>query len=261
MNLLSTPFADTQSAALTRDDAVPLHQRIREDLRDGISRGRWAAGQRLPSESELIQHYGVSRITVRQALQSLEMQGTIVKVAGKGSYVAVDKPYQHLARLQGLAEAMSSQGHAIRNRVLEVGRVAADAKIASRLHLPEGEIVTHIRRVRLLDGRPLSVDLTWLPRPLGDLVAGGDLAGRDIFLMLEHELGTPLGHADLALDACAAPEPIARELGVPAGSALLRVDRLTHDRAGRPVDYEHLYCRGDNFQFRLRIDRQTGVQQ
>jgi GntR family transcriptional regulator len=253
--------AATQPLPLRRDDPVPLHQRLREDLRKRIAAGGWQAQQRIPSEAELMRHYGVSRITVRQALQALEQGGLIVKVPGKGSFVAGPKPFQHLARLQGLAEAMASQGHAIRNRVLELSRVAADAQVAARLGLPEGSTVTHIRRVRLLDGLPLSVDLSWLPLDLGDRVAEGDLEGRDIFVMIEQDFSVPLGHADLAIEAVPASPATAHELGVPPGSPVLHVERLTHARDGRPIDHEHLYCRSDRFELRLRVDRQAGVPQ
>jgi GntR family transcriptional regulator len=247
--------------ALRRDEPVPLHARIREDLRERIARQTWAARERLPSEAELMRSYGVSRITVRQALHALEQQGVIVKVPGKGSFVAGPKPYQQLASLQGLGEAMSPQGHAISNRVLELSRAAADTTVAARLGLAPGTTVTHIRRLRLLNGQPISVDLTWLPLDLGDRIAGADLEHRDIFVMLERDFATPLGHADLALDAVLATPAIAQELGVPVGSPLLHVERLTHDRSGRPIDYEQLCCRSDNFQLRLRIDRQTGIPQ
>jgi GntR family transcriptional regulator len=113
----------------------------------------------------------------------------------------------------------------------------------------------------VLDGQPLSLDLTWLPLELGDRVAEADLAGRDIFVMLERDFGTPLGHADLALDAVPASAAVAAELGLAQGSAVLHIERLTHDRAGRPIDFEHLYCRSDNFQLRLRVDRQAGAPQ
>lgn len=240
---------------------MPLHQRLREDLRGRIATGGWHPQQRIPSESELMRHYGVSRITVRQALQALEQSGLIIKVPGKGSFVAGPKPFQQLARLQGLAEAMAPQGHAIRNRVLELSRVVADGEVASHLGLAAGTTVTHIRRVRLLDGLPLSVDLSWLPMDIGDRVADGDLEGRDIFVMIEHDLGVPLGHADLAIEAVSADPAIALELGLPPGSPVLHVQRLTHARDGRPIDHEHLYCRSDRFELRLRIDRQAGAPQ
>lgn len=258
---LSVPLATETPAPLRRDDPRPLHQRLREDLRQRIEAGGWAAQQRLPSEAELVRHYGVSRITVRQALQGLEQEGLVVKVAGRGSFITRPRSFQQLARLQGLAEALGAQGHAIRNRVLGLERVPADAHVAAQLGVAEGTPVTHIRRVRLLDGQPLSLDLTWLPLTLGERLAAHDLVSHDIFTLIEHELGTPLGHADLALTAVPAPPEVAQALGVAAGSALLHVQRLTHDREGRPLDHEQIYCRSDAFELRLRIDRQPGVVQ
>lgn len=248
-------------SALRRDDPVPLHQRLREDLRERIAQGEWQADQRLPSEAALVRRYAVSRITVRQALQALELDGVIVTVASKGSFVARSTPVQQLARLEGLGESVAAQGRAVLNHVIAAGRALADRTVAARLGLEEGAAVTHIERVRLVDGMPVSLDRTWLPIDLGDRLVQGDLAGRDIFVMIERDLATPLGHADLGLHAMQAPPLIARRLGVEPGSALLRVERLTHDRHGRPIDHEILYCRTDRLQWRLRIDRHAGALQ
>ena len=74
-------------------------------------------------------------------------------------------------------------------------------------------------------------------------------------VILENDLATPLGHAELALDAVAADARVASLLDVPPGAPVLHIERLTHDRDGRPVDYEHLYCRSDSFQYRMRLER------
>jgi GntR family transcriptional regulator len=245
-------------AASARDNPMPLHTRIREDLRSQIARGVFAPRQRLDSEAQLMRRYGVSRITVRQALQTLEQQGLIVKVAGKGSFVAPEKPSQDLTQLQGLAEAMTPQGHLIRNRVLAVRHESADAALALRLGLALGEPVVHLRRVRLADGVPLSLDLTWLPAAEGERIAQGDLVRRDVFVLLEQELGLALGHADLSIDAVAAKPEAADELGIEPGEALLRIDRLTHTAGGRPIGWETRYCRTDRFRWRLRLNRHLG---
>lgn len=244
--------------ASARDNPVPLHTLIREDLRGQIARGVFAPRQRLDSEAQLMRRYGVSRITVRQALQTLEQQGLIVKVAGKGSFVAPEKPSQDLTQLQGLAEAMAPQGRQIRNRVLAVRRESAEAALALRLGLALGEPVVHLRRVRLVDGVPLSLDLTWLPAAEGERIAQGDLVRRDVFVMLEQDLGLTLGHADLSIDAVAAEPDVADELGIEPGEALLRIERLTHTAGGRPIDWETLYCRADRFRWRLRLNRHLG---
>jgi GntR family transcriptional regulator len=247
--------------ALARDNPVPLHTRIREELRTQITRGVFAPRQRLDSEAQLMRRYGVSRITVRQALQALEQGGLIVKVAGKGSFVAPERPTQDLTQLQGLAEALAPQGLRILNRVLAQRPEVASETIAQRLGLATGDPLLHLRRLRLVDGAPLSVDTTWLPADVGQRVVQADLQRRDVFAILEQDLGLTLGHADLALDAVAADARLAAELEVPQGHPLLRIERTTHTAQGRPIDHEVLYCRADRFRWRLRLDRRTGEPQ
>jgi GntR family transcriptional regulator len=243
------------SLSTARPPTATLYSRIREELRERILSGAWQPHDRVPSESALMAKYGVSRITVRQALGDLESARMIFKVPGKGSFVAETKPFQELGRLQGFAEAMGAMGHETFNRVLRLETVPASATVAERLRLPPGTPVTEVQRVRYLDREPVSVDHTWLPQALGDRVAREDLATRDIFLILENDCATPLGHADLALGARLADEALAGHLGVRTGAPVLHIERLTHDRDGHPVDYEHLYCRSDSFQYRMRLQR------
>ena len=146
--------------------AVRLYSRIREDIRARIVSGAWQPHDRLPSESELMGQYGVSRITVRQALSDLQKERVIFKVAGKGSFVSPAKPFQELGRLQGFAEAMGALGHDTYNRVLSVRTVPATEEVAQRLQLSIGERVTEIHRVRHVGSQPVSLDLTWLPLAL-----------------------------------------------------------------------------------------------
>jgi len=235
--------------------AVRLYSRIREDIRARIVSGAWQPHDRLPSESELMGQYGVSRITVRQALGDLQKERVIFKVAGKGSFVSPTKPFQELGRLQGFAEAMGALGHDTYNRVLSVSTAPATEEVAQRLQLAAGERVTEIRRVRHVRSQPVSLDLTWLPLGLGERVVREDLAVRDIFGILEADCAAPLGHADLVVDAVLADAEQAALLGVARGAPLLHIERLTHGSNGRPLDYEHLYCRADNFQYRLRLQR------
>lgn len=245
-------------ASSARLPAPTLYRRIRDELRERIVGGAWQPHDRVPSESELMKRYAVSRITVRQALGDLEKEGVIFKVPGKGSFVApvrTPKTAQQLGRLQGFAEAMGAAGHEIRNRVLSVRDVPAEAAVAGRLGVALGDPVVEIRRVRHLGSRPVSLDVTWLPRHLGTRVAREDLAARDIFAILEADCGVALGHADLTIDAAPADDEQAALLDVPAGSPVLHVERLTCAQDGLPIDYEHLYCRTDHFQYRLRLQR------
>ncbi|MFN9807604.1 MAG: GntR family transcriptional regulator, partial [Betaproteobacteria bacterium] len=115
-----------------------------------------------------------------------------------------------------------------------------------------------IRRVRYLNRDPLSLDVSYFPLALGRRLQEEDLAGRDIFLIFEQDYGIRLGHAELVIGAHLADELQGRLLGIEEGSPLLFIDRLTHDDAGKPLDYEHLYYRGDAFRYRVSINRTRG---
>jgi GntR family transcriptional regulator len=234
----------------------PLYAQIKDTLRARILDGTYAPHSQMPSEYELCAMFDVSRITVRQALGDLQKEGLVFKLHGKGTFVSKPKAFQNVTSLQGFAQAMSSMGYEILNQLRRCEPVKANRQVAAKLNLPEGAPVTETQRVRLLNREPVSLELTWVPEALGKRLVNADLATRDIFVILESECGVPLGHADVSIDAVLADEDIVRALSVEEGSPVLRIERLTHDASGKPIDYEHLYFRGDAFQYRLRIDRE-----
>ncbi len=235
---------------------IPLYTQLRELLRARILDGTYAPTSKLPSESELVQRLNVSRITVRQALGDLQKEGLIYKLHGKGTFVARPKAFQNVTTLQGLAESLGQHGFEVINQLHSFKYIAATATVAEKLRLPTGSEVVEIKRVRLINREPVSLEITWLPAALGARLEKADLATRDIFLILENDCGLPLGHADLAIDAVLAESDLTRALRVEEGSPILRIERLTYTADGKPVDFEHLYYRGDAFQYRLRADRQ-----
>lgn len=237
---------------------APLYSQVRERLRERIVDGTCGPESRLPAESEISAIFSVSRITVRQALADLQNEGLIVKVPGKGTFVARQRPSQDLTRLEGFGEAMSRRGHTVVNRVLGHVTVPAEAHVASQLHLPETAKVTEIRRVRYVDDEPVSYEVTYLPPRIGNRLRDENLAERDIFLILETDYGLLLSHADVQVGAISADLELAQALSVPPGTALLRIDRLTWTIDGVPLDFEHLYVRGDAFQYTLRLPRHAG---
>lgn len=234
----------------------PLYAQIKDALRARILDGTYAPHSQMPSEHELCAMFDVSRITVRQALGDLQKEGLLFKLHGKGTFVSKPKAFQNLTSLQGFAEAMSSMGYEIVNQLRSFRIVKADRHVAAKLNLPEGAPVTEIHRIRLLNREPVSLELTWVPEAFGKRLANADLATRDIFLILENDCGVSLGHADVAIDAILADDDIVDALRVEEGSPVLRIERLTHDASGNPIDFEYLYFRGDAFQYRLRTDRQ-----
>ncbi|MDR3056208.1 MAG: GntR family transcriptional regulator [Zoogloeaceae bacterium] len=239
-----------------RHSSLPLYAQIKETLREQIIEGGYREHERIPSESELMNHYGVSRITVRQALSDLENEQLIFKIPGKGSFVARPRPFQHSTRLQGFGEAMLNLGITVTNRVVSMITIQADALVAKRLQVAEGSPLMEFRRIRHANGNVISLDVTYVRRTLGERLAREDLVRRDIFLILENDYSIPLGHADLKIDAIAADAMLAKLLDIAVGAPVLRTERLTWSRSGEPIDFEYLYYPGDSFHFQLRAERE-----
>jgi GntR family transcriptional regulator len=234
--------------------SVPMHTQIREIIRRRVLDGTYPPHSQMPSESQMMEAFSVSRITIRQALGDLQKEGLIFKVAGKGSFVAKPKAFQNLSRLQGFGEAMGPSGYETFSQVLSTRQVAASEIVARRLQLALGEAVFEIQRLRYLNREPISVDQSYFPLALGERLVQEDLATRDIFVILENDFGQHLTHADVQIEAISADAFLARQLRIEEASPLLRIERLTY-ADDRPIDFEFLYYRGDAFQYRLRIDR------
>jgi len=234
--------------------SVPMHTQIREIVRRRVLDGTYAPHSQMPSESQMMEAFSVSRITIRQALGDLQKEGLIFKVPGKGSFVAKPKAFQNLSRLQGFGEAMGPSGYETFSQVLSMRQVPASDVIARRLQLGVGDAVYEIQRLRYLNREPISVDQSYFPLALGERLAQEDLPTRDIFVILENDFGLHLTHADVQIEAISADAFLARHLRIAEDSPLLRIERLTY-ADDQPIDFEFLYYRGDAFQYRLRIDR------
>ncbi|HSV35803.1 MAG TPA: GntR family transcriptional regulator [Ramlibacter sp.] len=249
----ATPAAS--EGVLQPQSPTPLYAQIKDILRARILEGTYQPHQQMPSESDMMAAFNVSRITVRQALNDLQNEGLIFRMHGKGTFVSKPKAFQDLGRLQGFGEAMRQMGYETFARVISVRTVTPTAQVQERLQLPKRAKVTELQRLRFLNREPISLDVTYLPTSLGARLAREDLATRDVFVILENDYGLSLGHADLQIGSTLADEHLADQLKVEEGSPVLVIERTTHTSDGLPIDYEHLYYRGDAFQYRVRVDR------
>ena len=234
---------------------MPLYARVLEALRQDLAGGVWRPGDQMPTEPELIARFGVSRITVREALSELVHAGLLYRRSGKGTFVTQPKIVQELHALTGFVEDMVALGMRASARVVSIQRVPADATVAQNLELPQGRLVLRIERVRLGNEEPLSFDVTYLPPALGERVAREDLALHPIFALLEDKYGIPLGYADFRMHAATADARVARQLDVARGAPVLVIERMTYSENGTPLDYERLYYRGDRISYRTRLLR------
>ncbi|MCT7369664.1 GntR family transcriptional regulator [Mycolicibacterium llatzerense] len=239
-------------------DPTPLRRRadrarqvadvLRHQVRDGV----YSDG--LPGEAELVAEFSVSRNTVREALAILKAEGLIDRGPRVGTHVAQRKYDHGLHALVGLKETFKDFGE-VRNEVRAATQLPAPAAVARRLQLGPGEPVVFIERLRYLGDLPLSLDLTYLAPDIGAAVLEHSLETNDVFALIEQVTAQRLGTADIALEAVSADPHTAATLDIPAGGAILMLERLTTLDGGRPVDLEYIRLRGDRITMRGNLLR------
>lgn len=244
-----TLLTSTQGAA-----HKPLYLQIKETLKKQILSGEYGPYQRIPSEAELMALFGVSRITVRQALRDLHSEGLIFTSQGKGTFASKPKAAQDVQHLEGLGEAMSAQGYEATARLLSIREITPSKDVQEKLNVTAKEGVVEVVRVRYLNREPVSVDTSYFPMVIGKKLFARDLEG-DIFPMLENEFRIPLGRAEITLEARPADAATAKLLGMETGAPIMWVQRLTRDRHDHPIDYEYLAFRGDSYKYRFQVER------
>lgn len=243
-------MSQIQVASARRADRA---RQVADVLRRQVLRGLHADGP-LPGEDELAADFAVSRNTAREALDRLRTEGLITRIPGRGTFVVAGKFPHSIDHLQGLAETLDGHG-CVRNEVRVAALVPAPAAVARRLRIAPGDEVAYLERRRLADDVPLSLDLTYVVSDLGVPLLELDLAGTDVFALLEQISGRSLGEAELVLEAVSADSHTAAILEVPPRAPLLMLERLTHLDDGRPVDLEFIRFRGDRMTMRGTVRR------
>ncbi len=234
---------------------VPLYHQLKQALQSDMEQGIYKPGERLPSEPELVREYGVSRITVRQALDELEAEGRVVRRHGKGTYVAEPRIEQELIHLTDFVEDMQQAGQNPSSRVLAFEREPAGPAISKALNISSGTEVVRIDRLRLADGRPIAYDRTWLPLRFGALLTGMDLTEETIYHILETRYAIPVSFGAFYISAAEATAQQAVYLEVAPGTALLVIQRVSYTSRDEPVYIQERYYRPDRVQYRVTLRR------
>jgi GntR family transcriptional regulator len=230
-------------------DRQPKYLRIHGELLDRITSGRWPVGSPLPSQRELADEFGVSLMTLRQALQLLIDDGLIDTRHGSGTYVAARYAYD-LGHLRSFADDLAAQGAEISTSLLGAQTVTPPELVGARLGAPA--TVLRLRRLRLVAGRPLIVQTSYLPAPAlpaslsQDLLdERGDLRRRGLYTLLA-EHGLTVTQASETITPTTLGRQDASDLARPEGSPALLSHRISFTATGVPIVDDHALLPGDS---------------
>jgi GntR family transcriptional regulator len=238
---------------------IPLYYQLENVLREKITSGNYSGGERLPTEIELIEEYNVSRITVRQALSALADEGLIERRQGRGTFVAERKSkkrkFTGTIHLTGSLDELIEMGMDTPVKVLEMNRVEADTHEAELLQLKVGDPIYRLKRLRLVENKPYSLILNYLPEKIGSKLTMAELSSGALLHTMETKLGYRLDNARQEVKAELADPYVAQLLDIRVGTALLSIERTVYTDKGMPVEYVHTLYRSDLYGYSVKLVR------
>jgi GntR family transcriptional regulator len=223
-----------------------------QELRRRIEEGQWKPGDLIPSERELSETYGISRMTVRQALAELVNDGLLRRDQGRGTFVAKPKIRKQLYRLTSFTEDMRARGKQAAAQVLRIEMVPARPKVGDMLQVEVEQQVVMIERLRLADGEPVGIECAHLFFDGCEAILREDLSG-SLYRLLGERFGLVPTQAEEEIEAGACGSREAQILGIHRGEPVLMIRRRTFDQDQRPFEYVESVYRGDNYIFSAEL--------
>ena len=238
---------------------IPLYHQIADRLRARIASGAYPLDSRLPTENELAEQLGVSRPTVRQALDLLDREGLVVRVKGSGTFVSQPKlVHESTSFISGYREESRKKHRTLCTKVVCLQVEKAEGKVAEALRIAPGTPVTRLTRVRRLEnvysGAPVVYTTVYVPVELFPDMERVDFTSASLYEKLE-ELGRPVVHASRRLEVVTPPAEVAAGLGITAFEPVVYIVSQGVTRGGLAVEYSESFYPASRSSFRIEIDR------
>lgn len=220
---------------LNKSIAIPLYKQLEHIIRSDLESGTMLPGQRIPTEAELGEMYGVSRVTVRKALEALSKEGCLERRSGKGTFVTEKKLHRYSTGVTGFTEMCRKQGRVPSAKMLRLEVAAPENGDAARLHLAPGENVIVLERIRYADGVPVVLESATLPQNEYKQLLREDFNKKSLRSFLHEQKGLVLKSSFNEFEIKPADSHEARCLDVQVGYPLLSITSEVCDDTGRCI--------------------------
>ncbi len=233
--------------------AIPLYLQIKEEVKADIENKRYEQGELIPSELEFEKHYGVSRITVRQAILDLEKEGYVKRTRGKGtSVIYSDKTDEELIVTRSFYKEMAKKGKIASTSSASIELIPASLEVAKRLDIERGDEVYRLYRVRCADDEEIVVFESYM---LGEYDFPLNVEAYAISMYDVYEqvgVQKPI-RANECFEACLANDTLAQELKIDVGSPILKRTRVAYNENQKAIEYTVCYYRGDRYTYSVQL--------
>jgi len=239
---------------IDRNNPLPLYEQLKLALLTRIRSEDLTPGEALPSEVALGERYGVSRITVRQALRALADEGFISRQQGRGTFVLPQKLEYRISQLGAMHSDLKAQGIESSVKVLEYETVPAPHKAAQKLEVNEGFSLLFIRRLLLIDNEPIAILSGYYNFGEGITITRQELEETPLFRLLESKYGISLHRFSVNIEATLPWDEEIELLGITPGIPMLLLETLVWDQEGRPIILLKNSYRGDRYKHNYQVE-------
>jgi GntR family transcriptional regulator len=229
-----------------------MYKKVYQEVKEKIDMGAYSAGELLPTELELGKQFGVSRTTIRRAIDLLARDGYLQAKQGYGTEVLDYKTKQSLNAVTSISETLRKKGVHVRSKSIYIDTFDAPPQLADKLQIPTGTLLTRVQRIQLGDEKPIAIMQNYL---VSDTVPDLQLftkSTNSFYLYLEDKYGIIIDKAHDRITARAATFVEAEMLQIPIGTALIVFDRICYQQE-KPVCVDHLKIVGDRYEFELTL--------
>lgn len=241
---------------LDQNALTPLYEQLKNEITENIRAKIYRPGDRMPSEAELEQKYGVSRITVRRAVKELCEEEVLVRKQGKGTFVLNTATRQRLDLLRGFHDAMEEQGKTVRTEILERSIIHVKESYAKDLQIAEDEDVIFLRRVMYADEIPMMVDMCYLPLKRFPGIVDKLTGDFSIFRILRDEYESNPEEYYKVIKVRKATKEIAGFLQCQMGDPLFDIFKITYNGEKIPQFISISLIKGENTSYVISSDKE-----
>lgn len=240
---------------LNKKSPIPLYYQIADRIREDILANKLPPGSQLPSERELTERMGVSRMTTRQAVAYLVREGLLDVRPGVGTFVTEPKLIYNARHLLGFTEEMAKQGETVSSQIIEQTLTTPSPHIAKELHLTENDHVVKLLLLRKANDTPVLLETIHLPASLCPGLENIDLRRQSLYTLLQDRYDLTLSHARQTFEATRASEYEQTLFAMPSDTVMILLEGVTYDTDERPIESFRAVYRGDRFKFTIESVR------
>jgi GntR family transcriptional regulator len=239
---------------INKKSPIPIYHQLEEYIKQQIADGTLKEEEAIPSERELAERFQISRMTVRQAITNLVLEGYLYRQKGRGTFINIKKVEQELQGLTSFTEDMISRGMAPSSTLLSFEIIPADKKTAAELLLAENDHIYKIKRIRLADGAPMALETAYIPvKIVPGLTA--ENSNQSLYHYIEESLSLSISAAKQEIEASIANYEEAVGLAIAEGAPILSIIRTAYLRDGSAFELVKSSFRADRYRFIHTMNR------